>query len=268
MLQTPAPPPEIPVARASQPDPDGFIARFTVPDGAFANNQFEGTLLELAAQLRAGKIAPVNVPLVQLTRAVLDRYHALRQELNGDPAVLDIASEALPHLAGVIELKTRLLLPRAAVAPTEDGEDEADASLEDVLEGVEMLAKLEGAIAFLRERRRERSRMIVPGPHPLNLPRRTKPLSGSFGKLVEAARRHVREVHLFDLALERLTLPMALERLRDWAKRVKTFLFKDVPAADWGEKTVLFAAMLEGVRAGEFEADQPEPYGEIELRKT
>jgi len=110
--------------------------------------------------------------------------------------------------------------------------------------------------------------MIVAGPHPLNLPRRTRPLSGSFGKLVEAARRRVREVHLFDLALERLTLPQALERLRDWAKRAKRFLFKDVPAADWGEKTVLFAAMLEGVRAGELEAEQAEIYGEIELSKS
>ncbi len=266
MLETPARPPEIPLGRASLLE-DAFIARFTVPDGAFANNQFEGTLLELAAQLRAAKIAPVNVPLVQLTRSVLERYRALRRELNNDPAVLDIASEALPHLAGVIELKTRLLLPRTHVPQTEDA-DEPDATLEDVLEGVEMLAKLEGAIAFLRDRRRERSRMIVAGPHPLNLPRRTKPLSGSFGKLIEAARRHVREVHLFDLALERLTLPLALERLRDWAKRVQKFLFNDVPAADWGEKTVLFSAMLEGVRAGEFEAEQTEMYGEIELRKV
>ncbi len=262
MLETPVRPPEIPLGRASQPD-DGFIARFAVPDG-----QFEGSLLELAAQLRAGKIEPVNVPLVQLTRSVLERYHALRLELDGDPAVLDIASEALPHLAGVIELKVRLLLPRAPTAPTDDAENEIDATLENVLEGVEMLAKLEGAIAFLRDRRRERSRMIVAGPHPLNLPRRTKPLSGSFGKLVEAARRSVRVVNLFDLSIERLTLPQALERLRDWAKRVKTFLFKDVPAADWGEKTVLFSAMLEGVRAGELEAEQPEIYGEIELHKS
>lgn len=265
MLETPARPPKIPPGRASRdvPEdtvPNGFVAKFAVPDGVF-----EGSLIELAAQLRAGKISPVVVPLLTLTRAVLERYHALRAELEHDPSLLDTASEALPHLAGVIELKTRLLLPKPPVVVTEDGEPEGDASLESVLEGVEMLARLEGAIAFLRDRRRERSRMLVPGPHPLNLPRKQKPLAGSFGALVEAARRRVREVHLFDLALERLNLPQALERLREFAKRARRFLFRDVPAQDWGERTVIFAAMLEGIRAGELEASQAEPYADIEI---
>jgi segregation and condensation protein A len=267
MLEASTRPPKVLSGRVSQPTPEDtasheFIAQFTIPDG-----EFRGSLIELAAQLRAGKIPPVQVPLLTLTRSVLERYHALRAELEHDPSLFDTASEALPHLAGVIELKTRLLLPKPPVVVTEDGEPEGDTTLESVLEGVEMLARLEGAIAFLRDRRRERSRMIVPGPQPLNLPRKQKPLSGRFGALVEAARRRVREVHLFDLALERLNLPQALERLRDHARRVKRFFFRDVPAQDWGERTVLFAAMLEGVRAGELQASQTEPYAEIEISR-
>ena len=247
-----------------------FVARFPVGDEVF-----EGTLLELAAQLRAGKLRPIQVPLLKLTRDVLQRFHALRGELElsqGDldatfrTSSLDLASEALPHLAGVIELKTRLLLPRQPNV-AEEGEANIDADLEDVLEGVEALAKLEGAIQFLRDRRRERSLLLVAQVPPIKLPRKFKPLSRSLGDLVKAAQRHVREVNIFDLALDRMTMPMALERLRDFGKRLKKFFFHDVPTQSWGERTVLFGAMLEAMRAGDLEASQPEQYGAIEIRK-
>ena len=262
-------PPPVPDA-VTEPELDlQFIARFPVGDAVF-----EGTLLELAAQLRAGKLRPVQVPLLKLTRDVLERFHALRGELElsqGDldatfrTSSLDLASEALPHLAGVIELKTRLLLPRQP--SLEEGESNIDADLEDVLEGVEALAKLEGAIQFLRDRRRERSLLLVAQVPPIKLPRQFKPLSRSLGDLVKAAQRHVREVNIFDLALDRMTMPMALERLRDFGKRLKKFFFHEVPTQSWAERTVLFGAMLEAMRAGDLEASQPEQYGAIEIRK-
>ena len=262
-------PPPMPVAVEPEFDLQ-FVARFPVGDEIF-----EGTLLELAAQLRAGKLRPIQVPLLKLTRDVLERFHALRGELElsqGDldatfrTSSLDLASEALPHLAGVIELKTRLLLPRQPNI-AEEGDTNIDADLEDVLEGVEALAKLEGAIQFLRDRRRERSLLLVAQVPPIKLPRKFKPLSRSLGDLVKAAQRHVREVNIFDLALDRMTMPMALERLRDFGKRLKKFFFHDVPTQSWGERTILFGAMLEAMRAGDLEASQPEQYGAIEIRK-
>jgi segregation and condensation protein A len=235
-----------------------FIARF---------EGFEGTLLELAAALRAGKLEPSFVPLLELTRAVLKRFETLRTELEiVSIGSLDLASEALPHLAGVIELKARLLLPRPPKTQHHDSlEDEIDASLEDVLSGVEALAQLEGAIAFLRDRRKERSKLLVASPAPVNIPRKMRPLTQGLGDLVEAAKRRVREVNLFDLAYDRLTLPQALERLREFGHKLKKFFFGDIPAQDWGERTVLFSAMLEGVRAGELEVEQSEIYGDIEI---
>jgi segregation and condensation protein A len=246
-----------------------FIARFPLADGVF-----EGTLLELAASLRTGKLKPIQVPLLKLTRDVLERFHALRGELElsqGDldatfrTSSLDLASEALPHLAGVIELKARLLLPRQPNM-LEEGEANIDAELEDVLEGVEALAKLEGAIQFLRDRRRERSLLLVAQVPPIKLPRKFKPLSRSLGDLVKAAQRHVRDVNIFDLSLDRITMPMAMERLRDFGRRLKKYFFHDVPTSGWGERTVVFGAMLEAMRAGELEASQPEQYGAIEIR--
>jgi segregation and condensation protein A len=228
---------------------------------------FEGTLLELASALRSETIKPVQVPLLQLTRDVLERFKSIRLNLPPDEA-LDLASEALPQLSSVIELKARLLLPRPPKVVSEDGEDAVDVALEDVLSGVEALARLEGAIQFLKDRRFERGQVLVPQPFPVSVPRRAKPLGRGLGALVAAARSKVREVNLFDLALERLTLPQALERLRDFAKRVRRFLFRDVPQQGWGEQTVLFAALLEGVREGTLEAEQDDAYGDIRVTRT
>jgi segregation and condensation protein A len=233
-----------------------FVARF---------EGFNGSLLELAAALRAETVTPAQVPLLELTRAVLHRFAALRAHLPPDTA-LDLASEALPQLSGVIELKARLLLPKPP-KPVSSEDDEPDAALEDVLGGVEALAQLEGAIQFLKEKRFSHAQVIAPAPLVVSLPRRAKPLGKGLGALVAAAKSKVREVSLFDLALERLTLPQALERLRAFSKSIKRFFFKDVPQKDWGEQTVLFAALMEGVREGNFEAQQDAPYNDIEVRR-
>jgi segregation and condensation protein A len=246
-----------PPKTATPPLELGFIARF---------EGFEGSLLDLAAQLRSGGILPAAVPLLQLTREVLERYARLKKELPPSDAI-ELSSEALPHLSSVIELKARLLLPKPLKAKLEDDEDSVDATLEEVLSGVQALAQLEGAIGFLKEKRLSRMLLLLPAVPELKMPRKHKPLSSSLGALVQAAHRRVREVNLFDLSLERLTMPQALERLKQFAKNLRRFFFKDVPAQDWGERTVLFSALLESVREGQFEAQQLEAYGEIEIQK-
>jgi segregation and condensation protein A len=234
-----------------------FVARF---------EGFEGSLLDLAAQLRSGGILPVAVPLLQLTREVLERYARLKKELPPGDAI-ELSSEALPHLSSVIELKARLLLPKPPRAKIEEDSESIDATLEEVLSGVQALAQLEGAIGFLKEKRLSRTLLLLPAVPEIKLPRKHKPLSSSLGALVQAAHRRVREVNLFDLSFDRLTMPQALERLKQFAKNLRRFFFKDVPARDWGERTVLFSTLLETVREGQFEAQQLEPYGDIEITK-
>ena len=229
---------------------------------------FSGSLLELAAALRSEILTPAQVPLLQLTRAVLQRFAAVRAQLPPD-AALDLASEALPQLSGVIELKAKLLIPRPAkISSLEDDDpDSVDIALEDVLSGVEALAQLEGAIQFLKDKRLLQAQVIAPLPQAVRLERRAKPLGKGLGALVAAAKSKVREVNLFDLALERLTLPQALERLRMFSKKLRSFFFKDVPQQNWGEQTVIFSALLEGVREGTFTAQQESAYGDIEIKR-
>jgi segregation and condensation protein A len=232
-----------------------FVARFT---------GFEGTLPELAAALRSEHILPSAVPLLELTRAVLLRYTQVKAVLPPDEA-LELASEALPHLSGVIELKARLLLPKPPRVVLEDDADSMDSSLEDVLEGVQALAKLEGAISFLKGQRASQSLVMLPSVPEIRLPRKSKPVSSGIGALLEAARRRIRAIDFLDLAFERLTMPLALARIRSFGQSIKNFFFHEVPAEDWGERTVLFSALLEGVRDGTFEAVQEVAYADIDV---
>ncbi len=231
-----------------------FIARFA---------GFEGTLPELAAALRSERILPSAVPLLELTRAVLARYIEVKAVLPPDDA-LELASEALPHLSGVIELKARLLLPKAP--KLEDDSDDPDSSLEDVLEGVQALAQLEGAIGFLKLQRSYQSLVMLPSVPEIRLPRKSKPISSGLGALLEAARRRVRQIEFLDLAFERLTMPLALARIRAFGLGLQQFFFKDVPCENWGERTVLFSALLEGVRDGTLTAEQEIAYANIDVR--
>ncbi|MFC6660552.1 hypothetical protein [Deinococcus multiflagellatus] len=70
---------------------------------------FTGTLGELAAALRAGRVSPAEVPLLALTREVL--AWAGQVTGAGPTGLADAHPDLLPTLAAVIALKARLLLP-------------------------------------------------------------------------------------------------------------------------------------------------------------
>jgi len=95
--------------------------------------------------LRSGHLAPAELALSQLVADYLTYYRPLSD--------LEPATEALPLLARVIELKARPLLPRPLP-------DEAAAELEEVLTAVAPLTELEDAVAFLRYRRRRPRRHV------------------------------------------------------------------------------------------------------------
>ncbi len=236
-----------------------FRVLFKIDD----STNFDGTLIELASALRTKHVLPAQVPLLDIARKVLASFESVRNEFG---VGFDAASEYLPQLAGVIELKTRYMLPRPPKQQSEEAEEE-DAALEDVLAGVQALAQLEAAIQFLRQRRSERSQMIVAPSPEIIFPRRVKPLHKHLNALIAAARRKVRDISLEGLSFERLSLPQALERLREFASKLKKFFLRDVPTQDWGERTVVFSAMLESVRMAELAATQTDSYGEIELER-
>jgi segregation and condensation protein A len=214
---------------------------------------FDGTLSDLLHALRSERIAPEGVDLLALVRdflAYFDRVSATD---------LDLASEALPAVAQVVELKVRLLLPK----PPRVAEEEGESVRAEVLHTVETLERLEAAVFFLRKRR-ERRRFLVPArTQPLRFPRPERPLELAIGALAQAAARY-RLGSYFELARERLSLPDAmrrlLERLRRGAGR-----FAALAPPDWASRTVFFAALLELVKERRVVARQEAPFAPIEL---
>ncbi len=169
------------------------------------------------------------------------------------------ATETLPLLARIIELKVRLLLPQPPKPP--------EAELEEILETVLALEAFEDAIGFLRERRETRRHLVsAQAPRP-PYPRRARPLGAKLDRLSELATRH-RVTHYFELAVERLTLASALKKLRAGLVRLRRGTLQALmEARDWPTVTVAFSAMLEMVKEGEVKAEQGTLYDDIILSK-
>lgn len=216
---------------------------------------FEGTLGELARALRSERLEPEAVDLLALVRDYLEYFEATAG------SDLDLASEALPPLAQVIELKVRLLLPR----PPRADEDDTDPGRVEALEAVETLVRLEAAIAFLRARR-ERRRHLLParGIAP-SFPRPARPLDLAVGHLAAVASRY-RGTSYFEIVRERLSVPEAMRRLLTRLRSLGRAGLRAVTApGDWATRTVYFVGLLELIREGRIRAEQAAPYEEIEL---
>lgn len=222
--------------------------RFIVQQDAFT-----GTLTELAVALRSGAVAPQQLDVLRLVTDYLVSYRELAA------ADLTLASETLPQVAHVIELKVRLLLPRPP--RSDDDEDLVD----EVLEAVHLLEELEEAIGFLRERRSQRRLMLAAHTPKPAFARPERPLRVPLVKLAELAARR-RLPGYFEVAVERFTLAQAMSRLAARLRRLKRGRLSElIEASDWPTRTVVFAGMLELIRAGEVRASQERPYGDIDL---
>ena len=213
---------------------------------------FTGTLGELAHALRTAKLSPQHLDVLQLVRDYL-AYFAVAAE-----ADLELASEALPLVARVVELKIRFLLPR----PPKEQEDEAEV-LEETLETVTLLEDLEDAIGFLK-RRREARRVVLTAKTPRpDYPRPERPLKVSVDKLKQLASRYSSGAY-FELAFERLTMAGAIKNLLTRLRRVRRGTLGDLlEHRTWAVLTVTFSGLLELVKEGKVRAHQDEAYGPI-----
>lgn len=234
--------------------PEVFIVRLEGTD-AEVEPLFEGTLGELAHRLRSRKLMPSQVNLLRVVQQVLERFDAWASR------DLELATEALPAAAGVVELKARLLLPRPPVASEEE---EMVVAREEVLAAVAALEALEDAIAELRDRRERRGQLLPARAPTPTYPRRPRPMGVPLGRLVEIASR-LRPGAYFEMARDRLTMSAAIARLRrllrpGWRQPLDELV--DDPS--WGTRTIYFAGALELVREGRARLHQDAPFATLE----
>ena len=216
---------------------------------------FSGTLGELAHALRSNHVKPRDIDVLELVNHYLNYFSSYVDDN------LYLASEALPLVARVIELKTRFLLPR----PPKEAQDEEEI-FEETLEAVTLLEELEDAILFLKERREER-RIVLPAKTPRpNYPRSERPIRIGLTKLTELASKYSLS-NYFELAIERLTMATAMKQLVSNLKRLRKALFRDLlEHKTWHVAAISFAGMLELYKEEKLDAIQEEPYGPIEVK--
>ncbi len=216
---------------------------------------FSGTLQELLTALRSGRLPPSDLDLLGLVRDWLAYFEQLSVR------DLDAASEALPRVAQVLELKLRLLLPRQ---PRLDEEE----LLEEVAEAVEALLDMDNAIDYLRLRREDR-RLLLParvGPPALERERRPQPVPA--GRLAELAAR-LRSANYFELAREGFGFRQATRQLLDLLKVRNRFSFSELrEGQEWSRVTVMFVALLELVRQERVKVVQAESFGDLLVRRS
>lgn len=220
-------------------------------------------LLQLAQDLRSKRVLPQDVPLRELTRAVLTEFYNLRA------AHPELASIGLPQVAMVIALKTKLLIPDIAAnhseADPEFLDDEPLDLVDQVLASLGTLQELRSLVDFLQHKRHHRQQVLTAKPiSTLTLPR---PISKthSLQQLLHAAQHTIREVSVEQLSRDRLNLSQAKDLLLAFGRKCRRFLFSSLQMTSWAEHGVYFSALLEAIKTGQVQAQQAEIYGEIEI---
>ncbi len=229
------------------PTSESLYESFSIDTAAFS-----GTLSELNYALRNNRIAASEINVLELVLNYLQYYKRLA---NHD---INLATETLPQLARVIELKARFLLPKP---PQETTEEEL---LEETIEAVESLEALEEAIHFLRRRRDDRTIIVTAKTPKPSYPRPERALKINISKLTELASRY-QATNYFELAKERLSMRGAIENLSAILIKVRRGFLKELVPADWPTLIVYFGGMLELVKEDVLKAQQDEVYGEIAL---
>jgi segregation and condensation protein A len=229
---------------------------------------FSGSLAELARALREEHIDAQDLDLLQLVRDYLRHYRAVAE------SDLEHATETLPDMARIIEIKTRLLLPKPPRGKTDD-------ITEDVVAVVLELDAIEDALVFLRQQRQRRAQVMAAHTPRPDYPRKPRPLTArTLQNLRSIASKH-RISNYFEVAIERLSIPQAMRTLKTQLQRVRRGVFSKLvathlsddtsaedgrtPAEIWLLRAVYFAGMLELVKEGTLRAHQASPQEDIVL---
>ncbi|HJU83997.1 MAG TPA: segregation/condensation protein A [Holophagaceae bacterium] len=252
-------------AEAAVPDPrifespKGFETKFRgLPLHLSA---FEGPLDLLLHLIREQKLDILDLPMAEVTRQYMDYLH-LMEELN-----LEIAAEFVAMAAHLLQIKSRLMLPRP---PVEEGiEDPREELVQKLLD----YQQVKEAASVLKDRESAAAEVVY-----------TKPLDISEHAVVE---EEPIKATLFDLlgayrdALKRLLPPPPVE-VRAQPKTLDQRIlevFQDLQDGLWkpfdallgqvhtkDDMVLTFLALLELVRTGRIAVVQSELFGEIRIK--
>jgi segregation and condensation protein A len=236
-----------------------LVADETSDDLKIVMGDFEGPLDLLLHLIRQEQVSIYDIPIARITDEYL-RYLQLMQELD-----MAVAGDFLVMAATLIELKTRMLLPRDPYASEQEEEDPRKELVDQLLEyqkykaAAQMLwsrATVERAVFKRAELETDKNNPEV--------------VVGAFDLLKvfqEILARHKDEV-LLEIEREEISMAQMLERLRNMVMsagelNLRVFFER---ARSRRELVLAFLSVLELVRTTEIRLFQKQTFGDIVAR--
>src|SRR5687768_12315676 len=221
--------------------------------------EFEGPLDLLLHLIRQERVSIYDIPIARITDEYL-RYLLLMQELD-----IAVAGDFLVMAATLIELKTRMLLPRDPFAGEEEEEDPRKDLVDQLLE----YQKYKAAAQMLWSRATV-ERAVFKRPELETDKNNPEVVVGVFDLLKvfqQILARHKNEV-LLEIEREEISMAEMLERLRNMvmsAGELNLRIFVE-RAKSRRELVLAFLSVLELVRTTEIKLFQTETFGDIVAR--
>lgn len=222
---------------------------------------FEGPLDLLLYLIRRQNLNILDIPVAEVTRQYMN-YLALMQELR-----LELAAEYLLMAAWLVEIKSRLLLPRPA--PVEAEEPDPRAELVRRLQEYERFQQAAQRLEALPRLERE---LFTASAAVVGMPVQRDPPPVCLADLLKALREVIGRAELFghhhiqrDSLSVRERMSQVLEQLNTQDFTVFTALFR--PDEGRMGVVVTFMAVLELLRETLLELVQVEPFAPIHLRR-
>jgi segregation and condensation protein A len=221
--------------------------------------EFEGPLDLLLYLIRQEQINIYDIPIARITDEYL-RYLNLMQELD-----LTVAGDFLVMAAQLIEVKSRMLLPRDPLAAEEETEDPRADLVNRLLEHEKFKAAAEMLWSRATVERAVFTRAEIETDK--NNPEVVVGLFDLLRVFQEILSRHKEEV-LMEIEREEITMAEMIDRLRNMVRsagEVSLVQFFE-RAHSRRELVVAFLSVLELVRMAEISLIQRETFGEITAR--
>jgi segregation and condensation protein A len=221
---------------------------------------FEGPLDLLLYLIKRQDLDVLDIPVAEITRQYMD-YLALMQELR-----LELAAEYLVMGAMLAEIKSRLLLPRPALA--EEHEEDPRAELVRRLQEYERYKNAAEALDALPRLERD---VFVASAEPAQREMRRAPPPVELADLLAALRDVLRRAELYthhQVGREPLSVRERMSRILQLMDRVRFTSFVELFSVEEGRLGVVVTllAILELMRESLLELVQTEPFSPIHVR--
>jgi segregation and condensation protein A len=220
---------------------------------------FEGPLDLLLYLIRQEQVNIYDIPVARITDEYL-RYLQLMKELD-----LTVAGDFLVMAAQLIELKSRMLLPRDPLAAQEEIEDPRNELVNRLLEHEKFKAAAEMLWSRATVERAVFKRAEIETDK--NNPEVAVGLFDLLRVFQEILTRHKEEV-MMEIEREEVSMAEMIERLRNMVRsagELNVLRFFE-QARSRRELVVAFLSVLELVRLSEISLKQSETFGEITAR--